>query len=246
MRLLIAEDDKLHRAFLEKVARNTLSELDTLTLAEDGAEAIRQFESADYDSIVLDLQMPRMTGVEAAKAIWARKPGTRILFWSNYTEEAYIRGIAKIVPSSAVYGYVLKSAPAEQLRLALQGVFVAEQCVIDREVRGVQQRAGDRLLGLSELEYEALVDLCLGLTDKAMAARRNVSLRGAQSRLQHLYQKLGLDRGDIPIGAWGPTYNSRTRAISLALTKGILNADALRKEEENLRVWTGRQQSSLD
>ncbi len=242
MRLLIAEDDKLHRAFVEKVARNTLSDMDALTMAEDGAEAIHEFDTADYDSVVLDLQMPRMTGVEVAKKIWARKPSTKILFWSNYTEEAYIRGITKIVPSAAVYGYILKSAPAEQLQLALQGVFVAEQCVIDREVRGVQQRAEDRLLGLSELEYEALVDLCLGLTDKAMAARRNVSLRGAQSRLQHLYQKLGLDKGDMSTGAWGPTFNSRTRAISIALTQGILNADALRKEEENLRVWMGRQQ----
>ena len=243
MRLLIAEDDKLHRAFAEKVARATLPDMDVLTMAEDGAEALQEFDAGDYDSVVLDLQMPRMTGVEVAKTIWARKPSTRILFWSNYTEEAYIRGITKIVPSAAVYGYILKSAPAEQLQLALQGVFVAEQCVIDREVRGVQQRAGDRLVGLSELEYEALLDLCLGLTDKAMAARRNVSLRGAQSRLQHLYQKLGLDKGDIPTGDWGPTYNSRTRAISLALTQGILNADALRKEEENLRAWMGQRQN---
>ncbi|MEX0338785.1 MAG: response regulator [Arenibacterium sp.] len=242
MRLLIAEDDKLHRDFLEKVALNTLTGMNKLTMAADGEEAIKAFEEAEYDSVVLDLQMPRKTGVEVAKSIWAKKPNTKILFWSNYTEEAYIRGLTKIVPSAAVYGYVLKSAPAEQLKLALQGVFVAEQCVIDREVRGVQQRAGDRLLGLSELEYEALIDLCLGLTDKAMAARRNVSLRGAQSRLQHLYQKLGLDKGDIPVGEWGPTYNSRTRAICLALTQGILNADSLRKEEENLRVWTGRQQ----
>lgn len=243
MRLLIAEDDKLHRAFVEKVARSTLSDMDALTMAEDGAEALREFDAADYDSVVLDLQMPRMTGVEVAKTIWAKKPSTRILFWSNYTEEAYIRGITKIVPSAAVYGYILKSAPADQLQLALQGVFVAEQCVIDREVRGVQQRAGDRLVGLSELEYEALLDLCLGLTDKAMAARRNISLRGAQSRLQHLYQKLGLDKGEIPSGAWGPTYNSRTRAISLALTQGILNADTLRREEENLRAWIGRHQN---
>lgn len=237
MRLLIAEDDKLHRSFLEAVTRSTLPDLQELTIAADGQEAIAAFKEAEYDSVVLDLQMPNVTGVEVAKFIWAQQPRTKILFWSNYTEEAYIRGITKIVPGAAVYGYILKSAPEEQLKLALQGVFLAEQCVIDREVRGVQQRAGDRLSGLSELEYEALVDLCLGLTDKAMAARRSVSLRGAQSRLQHLYQKLGLDKADIPVGHWGPSFNSRTRVISLALSQGILNADALRREEENLQAW---------
>lgn len=240
MRILIAEDDKLHRSFLEEVVRNTLADLDELTITNDGESAIAAFERSEYDSVVLDLQMPKVTGVDVAKSIWAKKPRTKILFWSNYTEEAYIRGITKIVPSLAVYGYILKSAPEEQLKLALQGVFVAEQCVIDREVRGVQQRAGDRLSGLSELEYDALVDLCLGLTDKAMAARRNVSLRGAQSRLQQLYQKFGLDKGDIPSGSWGPSYNSRTRAISLALSQGILNVDTLRREEEALEIWLSK------
>ncbi len=237
MRLLIAEDDKLHRTFLERLTRDTFTEMQELTLTSDGAAAIEAFKSAEYDCVLLDLQMPKVTGVDVAKAIWAKAPTTKILFWSNYTEEAYIRGITKIVPDAAVYGYILKSAPDEQLKLALQGVFIAEQCVIDREVRGVQQRADNRLSGLSELEFEALVDLCLGLTDKAMAARRNVSLRGVQSRLQSLYQKLGLDKGDIPTGEWGSSFNSRTRAISLALTQGILNADALRREEEKLQAW---------
>lgn len=237
MRLLIAEDDKLHRSFLERLVRNTFADLDELTLTSDGAGAIDSFKSSEYDCVLLDLQMPKVTGVDVAKSIWAKAPTTKILFWSNYTEEAYIRGITKIVPEEAVYGYILKSAPDEQLKLALQGVFIAGQCVIDREVRSVQQRTGNRLSGLSELEFEALVDLCLGLTDKAMAARRNVSLRGAQSRLQSLYQKLGLDKDDIPSGAWGAVYNSRTRVISLALTQGTLNADTLRREEEKLQAW---------
>ncbi|MFY0682695.1 MAG: response regulator transcription factor [Thalassovita sp.] len=240
MRLLIAEDDKLHLGFVETVARDVLVDLQQLTSATDGEMALEAFAQGDYDSVILDLQMPKATGVDVAKAIWARKPDTRILFWSNYAEEAYIRGVTKIVPAAAVYGYVLKSAPEEQLKMAIQGVFIAEQCVIDRQVRGVQQRAGDRLSSLTDFEYEALVDLCLGLTDKAIAARRRVSLRGAQSRLQHLYQKLGLDKSDLPQGSWGPSYNSRTRAISIALTRGILNVDALKQEEELLQAWLAR------
>ncbi|TCK99304.1 LuxR family two component transcriptional regulator [Shimia isoporae] len=237
MRLLIAEDDKLHREFLERVARAVLPDVEAVTVTPDGSVALEAFESEEFDSVILDLQMPNVTGVDAAKAIWARSPATRILFWSNYAEEAYIRGVTRIVPPAAVYGYVLKTAPEEQLKLAIQGVFVAEQCVIDREVRGVQQRAHDRFSSLTDLEYEALVDLCLGLTDKTMAARRKVSLRGAQSRLQHLYQKLGLDRGDIPQGEFGPSFNARTRAIFLALSRGILNADTLRREETQFQDW---------
>ena len=63
-----------------------------------------------------------------------------ILFWSNYADEAYVRGITKIVPTSATYGYLLKTSSKERLRRSMQCVFVEGQNIIDREIRGVQQR----------------------------------------------------------------------------------------------------------
>ncbi len=242
MRLLISEDDQLHRAFIAGAARSVLPSVSEVVETDNGAAALEAFSETAFDWVILDLQMALVTGVDVAKTIWTRHPQTRILFWSNYSDEAYIRGITRIVPNEAVYGYVLKSAPEDRLKLAIQGVFVAEQCVIDREVRGVQQRSSDRMAGLTDAEFEALVDVCLGLTDKAIAARRHVSLRGAQSRLQHLYQKLGLDKSDGHTGEWGPTFNSRTRVISTALARGILNADALRKEESLLQNWLQKSQ----
>jgi DNA-binding NarL/FixJ family response regulator len=237
MRILIAEDDGLHRSYLRDVAGSILPDLEEVVEADDGKAALELFKQGEFHSVILDMQMPDVTGVEAAKEIWRIAPDTRVLFWSNYAEEAYVRGITKIVPDEAVYGYILKSASEERLRLALQGVFIGDQCVIDREVRGIQRRARDRVAGLSELEYEALVDLSLGLTDKAMAARRNVSLRGVQGRLQQLYIKLGLDKSEVPTGSWGASYNTRTRAITLAFARGLINADALRREEIDLQQW---------
>ncbi len=237
MRLMIVENDALHRSFLRSTVEAILPDCDDIIEADDGAAAIEASRHSVPDSVILDLQMPNATGVDAAKDIWRRRPSTRILFWSNYADEAYVRGVAKIVPPEAVYGYVLKSASEERLRLAIRGVFLEDQCVIDREVRGIQQRAVDRSEGLTELEYEVLIDLALGLTDKAMAVRRGISTRGAQSRLQHLYEKLGLEQSSIPAGDWGPSFNARTRTISLALARGLLNADALQREEKELARW---------
>lgn len=237
MRLLIAEDDALHRSFLKSMAQTVLPGLEHVAEAADGAEALSLFDEQHFDWVILDLQMPRVTGVDAARHIWRNKPKAQILFWSNYADEAYIRGITRIVPEEAVYGYILKSAAEDRLLLAIQGVFLEEQCVVDREVRGVQRRTRDRHAGLTESEYEALIDLSLGLTDKVMAARRNVSLRGAQSRLQQLYQKLGLDKSEIPLGDFGPAYNARTRAVFLAMSRGLLNADALKNENASLQAW---------
>ena len=124
--------------------------------------------------------MPKRTGVEAARAIWRERPHTSIMFWSNYADEAYVRGISRIVPEGAAYGYILKTASEDRLRLALRSLFIEQQCVIDREVRGVQQKSQNQLLGLTDTEYEVLQDIALGLTDRIIAQRR------VQNRLQQL------------------------------------------------------------
>jgi DNA-binding NarL/FixJ family response regulator len=239
MLVMIAEDDGLHRAF----ARSTVEELwsgdvDVIE-AMSGDVAIDLARKHQPPCVVLDLQLPRATGIEVARSIWSHSRDTHILFWSNFADESYVRGVARIVPPGTVYGYVLKSASEEGMRSALRGVFVDGHCIIDREVRGIQHRVQDRLEGITDSEYESLIDVALGLTDKAIAARRGLSTRGAQARIRHLYEKLGL--GDLDEGAGeGTVFNSRTRAIYLALARGLINIDALRREQENLDAWLER------
>jgi DNA-binding NarL/FixJ family response regulator len=244
MQVMIVENDALHRSFLRSTLEEILPECNSIEEAEDGVSAIEVSRRCSPDSVIMDLQMPNGTGIDAAKDIWRRRPQTKILFWSNYSDEAYVRGVAKIVPSQAVYGYLLKSASEDKLRLAIRGVFVEDQCVVDREIRGVQERVIDRLEGLTDVEYECLIDLALGLTDKTIAARRGLSTRGAQSRIQHLYEKLGLEQGAIPERDWGPVYNSRTRTLCVAFARGLLNADALSQANEDFLVWLKRSEES--
>ena len=205
--------------------------------ASDGTAALDMALERRPPYVVLDLQLPSTTGVEVARGIWNQRADTRILFWSNFADEAYVRGVARIVPPGSVYGYVLKSAPEERMHSALRGVFQEDHCIIDREVRGIQHRVQDRREAITDAEYETLIDIALGLTDKIIAARHGLSTRGAQSRLQHLYEKLGLTPetdGDAP---GGPVFNSRTRAIYLAFDRGLINVDALRREQRRLEAW---------
>jgi len=240
---LIVEDDVLHRNFLRDVILLSDLECTQLIEAADGEEAIRLVREHQPKGIVMDLQMPKKTGVQAAKAIWAEVPAMPIVFWSNYDDEAYVRGITKIVPASATYGYILKTASKERLRRSIQCVFLEGQNVIDREIRGVQQRGQGRSDGLSEAEYEVLLDIAIGLTDQAIADRRNISLRSAQGRLQQLYGKLGLI--DMPVLASGAAeFNSRTRAVALALTTRLINGRSIEAAEldylRDSRRATGR------
>ncbi len=173
MKVLIIEDDPLHRSYLHEAVRAALPECDTVLEAGNGYIGEVQARQSRAEHVVMDLQMNERNGIEAARTIWRERPDTKILFWSNYSDEAYVRGVARIVPEGATYGYVLKSTSDERLKLALRGVFMESQCVIDREVRGVQQKSLGTAHGLSDAEYEILLDVALGLTDKAIAQRKN-------------------------------------------------------------------------
>jgi DNA-binding NarL/FixJ family response regulator len=185
--------------------------------------------------------MPGISGVRAARQIWDEIRLARIVFWSQYKDEIYVRELARIVPSETVYGYVLKSASDEKLIAALRAVLIDEQCWIDPEVRTVQSRAISRASGITDIEYEALIDIALGLTDKAIARRRYLSERGVQNRLRELYLKLSIDFEQIVDERWGNTYSPRSRAISIALQRGLINADVLASENEALQKWLERE-----
>lgn len=233
MKILIAEDDPFHRSFLSNTVRSALPDCDKLHEAGDGTEAISVVMEHDIDGVVMDLQMPNVSGIAAASSIWAKHPDMRILFWSNYSDEAYVRGISKIVPKEAVYGYLLKTASEHRLELAVRGVFEEDQCIIDREIRGVQQRSEDIHEGLSNTEYEVLMDIALGMTDKSIALRRSISTRSVQSRLKQLYEKLGIDPGN----ALSNPFNSRTRAVAIALSRGLLNLEGMSVADAEMRAW---------
>ncbi|MFY0633701.1 MAG: response regulator transcription factor [Vannielia sp.] len=237
MKILIAEDDPFHRSFLAGAVREALPTCETLFEATGGQDAIEIALANEIDGVVMDLQMPEVSGIAAASRIWENRPDMRILFWSNYSDEAYVRGVSRIVPKEAVYGYLLKTASAHRLGLAMMGIFLEDQCIIDREVRGVQQRAMDLHQGLSNTEFEVLTDIALGLTDKGIAARRGVSTRSVQSRLKQLYEKLGIDQ--MSPNDDSSTFNSRSRAVAIALSRGLLNLESMSAAEAKLQVWMG-------
>jgi len=236
MKVLIVEDDPLHRSYLHEAVSAALPECETVIEAENGTMGEKLARDHRSAHVVMDLQMNNRNGIEAARTIWKERPDTRILFWSNYSDEAYVRGVSRIVPDGAAYGYVLKSASDERLKLALRSIFVEAQCVIDREVRGMQQKSLGQTKGFSDTEYEILVDIALGLTDRAIARRRNLSLRSVQNRLQQLYEKLDVyqtasdDHEDS-------RFNLRARAVTVAMLRKLLNYSALERAESELAEW---------
>lgn len=230
MKVLVIEDDQFHARYVLDAIAEELPEVTEIVHAVDGVEGEIEARDGHIQQVVMDLQMDRRNGIDAARAIWSRAPDTRILFWTNYADEAYLRGVSSIVPDTSAYGYVLKTATRERLKLALRAVLVEGQIMVGSELHRLQRRDASGS-SLDASEYAVLVDLALGLQDKTIADRQNMSLRTVQNRLLSLYDKLGVSDES----AFG--LNKRVRALNNAMRNKTLNLQMLESAEIEYQKW---------
>lgn len=206
--------------------------------ATNGSEGLKLFRTAKPDMIVMDISMPEMSGIKAAEEVWKESPVTKILFWSQYHREAYVRELGKIVPDEAIHGYALKSESDEKLTYAITSILLHNNPYIDPLVRGVQARLQCKDQSLTDVEYETLLDITAGLTDRAIAARRHISVRGVQNRLSLLLTKLlcGED-SHLKETAGMEIYNPRTRVVFEALRRELIDPDEIGALSDDLNEW---------
>ncbi len=233
--IIVAEDAPRDREYL----MGTLKDFN-LQLAQDGEEALQLLKQSEVQFIISDLQMPNMNGIELAHEVWDYRPDARIVFWSHYKDEIYLRSLSRIIPADTVYGYVLKDSTSDILIKAVRQVFYEEQCWIDPKIRSVQARGQRAVDNITDAEHDVLIDIALGLTDNIIARRHYLSRRGVQSRLKSLYQKLNIERWQSTSSS-GEVMNPRSRAVAIAFQRGLINCEELGCEEQRLKIWLERE-----
>src|SRR5919198_4845250 len=240
MSILIAEDNVAQRAYLRELLEREFAAYRPILEAPDGDKVVKMALSDRPQLCVLDIQMPGLSGVKAARAIWKGFPAARIIFWTQFPHEIYINEIRKIVrhvqPPPA-YGFIDKNNPESRFLRFLAAVLEDGADMIDPAFKDSFKRPL-----LTEFEAEALYYLALGLSNWAIARKCSLSLRGVESRLATLYEKLFVS---IPEGTPHEAYeklayNVRTRAFFEALRRGLLNSDELEKAAVDLEGWIER------
>jgi DNA-binding NarL/FixJ family response regulator len=240
MPILIAEDNVAQRSYLREVLAREFGEHAPVIEAADGEETVAQALKHRPALCVLDIQMPKLSGVKAARAIWREFPQARIIFWTQFPHEIYINEIRKLVKSvqpPPAYGFIHKNNPEPRLLRFIATVLEDGADMIDPAFKDAFKRPL-----LTEFEAEALVYLALGLSNWAIARKCSLSLRGVESRLATLYEKLFTAHAEgTPDAAYDKlAYNVRTRAFCEALRRGLLNAEELEAAAKDLEKWTER------
>ncbi|HYE13743.1 MAG TPA: response regulator transcription factor [Pyrinomonadaceae bacterium] len=240
MSILIAEDNVAQRRYLRELLEREFAEHSPVIEAADGDEALKLALKERPRLCVFDIQMPRLSGVKAARSVWREFPQARIIFWTQFPHEIYINEIRKIVRSvepQPAYGFIHKNNPESRFLRFVAAVLEDGADMIDPAFKDSFKRPL-----LTEFEAEALYYLALGLSNWAIARKCSLSLRGVESRLATLYEKLFVSTPEgTPHEAYDKlAYNMRTRAFFEALRRGLINSDELEKASGDLEAWIER------
>ncbi|MGW5491430.1 response regulator [Streptomyces olivaceoviridis] len=195
IRILLADDHALVRRGVRLILDQE-PDLEVVAEAGDGAEAVELARTGDVDLAVLDIAMPRMTGLQAARELAVLKPGLRILMLTMHDNEQYFFQALKAGAS----GYVLKSVADRDLVAACRAAMRDEPFLypgavtalirnyLDRARRG--EEAPDQVL--TPREEEVLKLVAEGHSSKEIAELLFISVKTVQRHRANLLQKLGL------------------------------------------------------
>jgi DNA-binding NarL/FixJ family response regulator len=190
-RILLADDHALVRRGVRLILDGE-PDLTVVAEAGDGAEAVEQARTHDVDLAILDIAMPRMTGLQAARELSGRLPDLRILILTMHDNEQFLFEAL----SAGASGYVLKSVADRDLieacRAAMRGEPFLYPGAVTTLIRTYLDRTEGPAKAITDREEEILKLVAEGHTSQQIADLLVISVKTVERHRANLLQKLGL------------------------------------------------------
>jgi DNA-binding NarL/FixJ family response regulator len=192
-RIVIADDHELFRRGV-KATIGEVPDWAVVAEASDGQEAVRLAGSVSPDVVILDMSMPQLNGLEAARQILAIAPGTRVLMLTAHDSEQLVREVL----DAGAHGYLLKSDAGRLLVTALEALLddrpffttkVAQMLVegyLHRRDAGATQSSR-----LSPRERHIVQLLAEGKSNKDVARTLEISVKTVETHRSNIMRKMG-------------------------------------------------------
>lgn len=219
IRIILAEDHAVVRQGTKQLLER-YPDLEVIGEASDGEEAVSLVKELQPDIAILDVRMPRMTGIEATRKIKSESPEVGILILTAHDDDEYVFALLE----AGANGYLLKTAQIEELVKAIHAVKagqpaldplitrkVVSQFMSGKSLPDVMAQVGDEMEGLTSRELEVLQMVGQGLSNKEVAHRLYISDRTVQAHLSNIFSKLQVA--------------SRTEAVMYGIRKGWITVD---------------------
>lgn len=187
---MLADDHTIVRQGL-KLILSAHEDLEVVGEAANGREAVELADKLRPDIVLMDVQMPELNGIEAAKKMVAAHPRVRILVLSMHKEAVYVREILK----AGARGYILKDAIDTELLNAIRSVAKGDGYISPAVAGALNEKTKDPsnpVDTLSPREREVLLLIADGKTNKEIATKLNLSVYTVDSHRGKIMEKLNL------------------------------------------------------
>ena len=217
IRIVLVDDHAILRQGLRRLLEDE-PDIEVVGEAGNGLEAVAVARALAPDIVLMEVVIPRLNGIEAAKQIKQSNPATAVLALSAYDDDRYVLGLLE----AGAAGYLLKSATAQELIHAIRAVHAGEAVLHPAVAGRLLSRAarpavrvtlthGNELL--TEREIEVLRCAAKGLSNKQIAGQLVLSVPTVKAHLVNIFNKMGV--------------GSRTEAVMQALNQGWVEMDAI-------------------
>lgn len=211
IRVVLADDHAVVRAGIRQFLEYTEG-IDVVAEADDGKAAMELIQQYSPDVAVLDIQMPKASGIEVTRWVRAHHRQVGILILTAYDDDPYVLAVLQ----AGANGYVLKTASPTDIVQAVKDVH-AGKSALDPEIT---QKVMAQIIGhkenqpveeLTDRELEVLALVGRGFTNKAIGVQLGISDRTVQGHLARIFTKLNV--------------SSRTEAVMRAVSLDLLPSD---------------------
>lgn len=212
IRVLLADDHDLFRQGVRRLLEGS-PDIEVVGEGRSGEECVRLVEELVPDIVLLDIAMPGLTGIDAARLIRTASPRTGIVMLTVHADEEFLFEAIK----AGAMGYLLKDASPEELMRAIRLIHAGEGLLAPSMAAKVirefaRTREARDLAGvlnpLTQREVQILQHVAEGLANKEIARKLSISERTVKNHLSNIMEKLHV--------------NSRTQAAVYALRSGLV------------------------
>lgn len=206
IRVVIVDDHTVVRSGLGAVL-DTSEGMELVGEAGDGEEAVKICERLQPDVVLMDLQMPKMDGVEATRKIHEKWPHIHIIALTSYKEKEYVEGVLKAGATS----YLLKNVSAEELTSAINKVVLDQPSLSPEAVQVLIQSVNEPSqpgIDLTDREREILTLMVEGKSNSDISEAIFITQATVKYHVSNILSKLGV--------------TSRTEAVVIAIKNNLV------------------------
>ncbi|MEL6685076.1 MAG: response regulator transcription factor [Pseudomonadota bacterium] len=186
-RVLIVDDHPMVAEGIRSLLES-YDDIDVVGTLGNGQEAVDRVNSLQPDVILMDLNMPGVSGLTATEMLLEERPETRIVILSMHDSPEYI----STALSHGARGYILKDVPTDEIYTAIERVMAGDEYLCTGAKGSLQPKISDGRETLTSREQTILLELAQGQSNKDVANTLNISVRTVETHRKNIKRKLGI------------------------------------------------------